>query len=109
MAEEDLSLEALHAACKASVLEKIPDLDGDKADAAVAAVMEALAKLDALDDKYDSKTLNIIHFNDVYNLKPLKPPRHGEVLPFGGFTRFCSVVNELKADMAHPMMLFRLA
>eukprot|EP00968_Pinguiococcus_pyrenoidosus_P016881 scaffold1640_cov200-Pinguiococcus_pyrenoidosus.AAC.1 len=78
----------------------------DASDDVVAAVIDLLAKKDALDDKFDSKTLRIVHFNDVYNLTPRTTIREGEVKPYGGFTRFAKALKDFQAAGPKAMVVF---
>ena len=105
------SLQELKAECSKQLLEALPLPLGEASHEQVTqTLLEILCRMDALEDRYDCKTLNILHFNDCYNLKPKleQPPHHAEA--YGGFARFSTVFNQEKAkyenDNNSPMILF---
>lgn len=88
VSEDDVknSPEALAALARVDALEKqVADL------AAVKTGNVASAGAGAAGGK---RVVNLIHFNDVYNLRPLKPKE-----PVGGCTRFATVMKREKARM----------
>ena len=102
-------MEDLQNACQAHLSENLPEgveLDEETLAHVTKTLLDSLKRQDALEDRFDSRTLTIFHFNDCYNLRPLNKPTDPDH-PYGGFARFCTAFKEQKAICpGKPLVLF---
>ena len=104
------TLEELKEKCSQQLLEELQvPLSDASPEQITQSFLQILCRMDALEDRYDSKTLHILHFNDCYNLTPkLKSPPLHHAEAYGGFARFSTILKEeiTKCGDSKPMILF---
>jgi 5'-nucleotidase / UDP-sugar diphosphatase len=86
--------------------EQCPDIFDVVEENKLRIVLDRMADIDALDDKYETKKLNVICFNDCYILKDNSKSTHsGEVCI--DFSKFMHIVEKLKSTLdPKPMLCF---